>query len=359
MDIVPKNSIFANISKSQQEFFIASIIILVTLITFTNTLLNGFVYDDISIVQNNASINALSKVPNLFLQGYWGENNKNGLYRPITVVTYSLNYAINGLEPYGYHLVNIIIHTINSLLVYWIVKDYSQSKLLSIFTALLFSVHPVHSEAVASVYGRSELLAAMFLLIAWVYYLKSSTNKYYYLISLLSYFLSLFCKESGIVFFGILLIIQFCTKTSWKEKFIPTPKSWGYVAATIPYLVIRVLVTGAFGIPKGGQLLGAESFLTRLYTMSLGYIQYFKMLVWPVTLFIDYDYGVIPIVKALNLSVSLSLILILLVIIIGFWQSRKNPIIGFAILFFFATTSIISNVFIPIGFLIAERAIYL
>ncbi|MBN8725277.1 MAG: tetratricopeptide repeat protein [Acidobacteria bacterium] len=359
MDIVPQNSIFAKISKSQQEFFIASIIILVTLITFTNTLLNGFVYDDISIVQNNSSINALSKIPNLFLQGYWGENNRNGLYRPITVVTYSLNYAINGLEPYGYHLVNIIIHIINSLLVYWIVKHYSESKLLSIFTALLFSVHPVHSEAVAAIYGRAELLAAMFLLIAWVYYLKSLTSKYYYIISLLSYFLSLFCKESGIVFFGILLLVQFCTKTSWKEKLIPEIKAWGYVLSTIPYLVIRVWITGAFGIPKAGQLLGAESFLTRLYTMSLGFVQYFKMLVYPVTLFIDYDYGVIPIVKALNLSVSLSLILILLVIIIGFWQSGKNPIIGFAILFFFITISIVSNVLIPTGFLIAERTIYI
>lgn len=359
MEIVPKDSIFASISKSQQKFLIPLIIILVTLITFTNTLLNGFVYDDITIVQNNTSINALSKIPDLFLQSYFGKDNNAGTYRPLTTLSFALNYAINGLEPYGYHLVNIIVHIINSLLVYWIVKYYSQSKLLGIFTALLFSVHPVHSEAVASVYGRAELLAVMFLLVAWVYYLKSSINKYYYFISLLSYFLSLFCKESGIVFFGILLLVQFCTKTSWKEKLIPEIKAWGYVLSTIPYLIIRTLVTGAFGVPKGGQILGAESFLTRLYTMSLGYVQYFKMLVYPVTLFIDYDYGVIPTVKALSLSVTLSLILILLVIIIGFWQSGKNPIIGFAILFFFVTTSIISNVFIPTGFLIAERAIYL
>jgi len=359
MDIVPQNSIFAKISKSQQEFFIASIIILVTLITFTNTLLNGFVYDDISIVQNNSSINALSKIPDLFLQSYFGKDNNAGTYRPLTTLSFALNYAVYGLEPYGYHLVNIIIHSINSLLIYWITRHYSQSKLLAIFTTLLFSVHPVHSEAVAPVYGRAELLAAMFLLIAWVYYIKSSENKYYYFISLLNYFLSLLCKESGIVFFGILLLVQFCTKTSWKTRLFPELKTWGYVFVTVPYLIIRTLVTGAFGVPKGGQLLGAESFLTRLYTMSLGYVQYFKMLVYPVTLFIDYDYGVIPTVKTLNLSVSLSLILILLVIIIGFWQSGKNPIIGFAILFFFVTTSIVSNVFISTGFLIAERAIYL
>ncbi len=348
-----------SLTKPQQNLLIVLTIIFVSFLAFSNSSLGEFVYDDITLIQTNNSLNSLSKIPELFLQSYFGEGNIAGTYRPLTMVSFALNYAISGLEPYSYHLVNITINTINSLLVYWIVKYYSQSKLLSIFTALLFSVHPVHSEAVAAIYGRPELLVTMFLLITWIAYVKSSANKYYYFISLLTYFLSLFCKESGIVFFGILLLVQFCTKTSWKEKLIPEAKSWGYILTTIPYLIIRTLVTGAFGVPKGGQLLGAENFLTRLYTMSLGYVQYFKMLVWPFNLATEYDYSIIPKTTTLNLTASLSLILIFLIIAIAFWQSGKKPIIGFAILFFFITTSIVSNIFFPTGILIAERVIYL
>ncbi|MFY9222345.1 MAG: tetratricopeptide repeat protein [Blastocatellia bacterium] len=350
---------FTASKESHQNLLIYLAIVLVSLACFANSLTGKFIYDDYLVVVDNTSIKSLNNIPDLFLQSYFGKDNTAGTYRPLTTISFAINYAIAGLEPYSYHLANIIINAINSLLVYWIVKYYSQSKLLGIFTALLFSVHPVHSEAVAAIYGRPELLATMFLLIAWVCYEKSPANKYYYLISLLSYFLSLLCKESGIVFFGILLLIQFCTKTSWKEKLIPTPKSWGYVLTTIPYLIIRIWITGAFGVPKSGQMLGGESFSTRVYTMSFGYIKYFQMLVWPSKLYTEYDFSVIPKITSVNFTVVLSLVTILLIIIIGFWQTNKNRIIVFGILFFFVATSIVSNVFLPTGILISERTIYL
>mgnify|MGYP001324509907 CR=1 FL=1 len=350
---------FISAKESHQNLLICLTIVLVSLVCFSNNLTGKFIYDDYLVVVDNTSIKSLNNIPNLFLQSYFGKDNNAGTYRPLTTVSFAINYAISGLEPYGYHLVNIIIHTINSLLIYCIVKHYSESKLLSMFTALLFSVHPVHSEAVAAIYGRPELLATMFLLLSWVYYLKSPINKYYYFISLLSYFLSLLCKESGIVFFGILLLVQFCTKTSWKERLLPEIKTWGYVAITVPYLIVRTLVTGAFGVPKTGQILGNESFLTRFYTMSFGYVKYFQMLVWPSKFYIEYDFSVIPKITSMNYTVALSLLLVLLVVVVGFWQASKNRIVAFGILFFFVTTSVVSNVFLPTGILISERTIYL
>jgi len=350
---------FIAAKEPHQNLLIGLTIVLVSLVCFANNLTGKFIYDDYLVVVDNTSIKSLSNIPSLFFQSYFGKDNLAGTYRPLTTISFALNYTIAGLEPYSYHLANIIINAINSLLVYWIVKHYSESKLLGIFTALLFSVHPVHSEAVAAIYGRPELLATMFLLIAWVYYLKSLTSKYYYLISLLSYFLSLLCKESGIVFFGILLLVQFCTKTSWKERLLPNLKSLGYIFATIPYLIIRIWITGAFGVPKSSQMLGEESFSTRVYTMSFGYIKYFQMLIWPSKLYTEYDFSVVPKITSINFTVALSLIIISLIIIVGFWQTNKNRIVAFGILFFFVTTSIISNIFLPTGILISERTIYL
>lgn len=349
----------SNITESQKNFLIILIIVLVPLLCFSNSLLFDFVFDDVVVVKENPSIKKLSEIPNLFLQTYWGPNNSEGLYRPLAVVTYSLNFAISKEDPFGYHLINIFIHIINSLLIYWLSKFYCNSKYLALLCSLFFAVHPVHSEAVAAIYGRPELLAVMFLLIAWIGYAKSNQNKFWYGFSLVNYFFSLLCKESGIVFVGILLLVQICKEKNWFSKIKPTPKLLGFILATIPYLAIRVYVTKAFGVPKGGQFLGREPFLTRVYTMSLGYMEYFRMLVWPDKLYTDYTYDVIPRTTNLSLIVVLSLVVIFSLVIIGIWQINKRPALAYAILFFYITTSIVSNIFIPTGILISERTIYL
>jgi Flp pilus assembly protein TadD len=350
---------FSSKPEKQQNILIILVITLVTFLCFANSLLGEFIFDDHVLIEENPSIKIISKIFNLFLQSYWGENNSDGLYRPLTHISFALNFFVNGLNTYGYHLVNILVHTINALLIYWISERYTKIKSLSLLCALLFSAHPVHSEAVAAIYGRPELMATMFLLIAWCFFIKSSQNNFWYVLSLISYFLSLLCKESGIIFVGILLLVHICQETSWTTRLKPSPKLLGYILTTIPYLILRVAVTKVLGIPKGGQILGNEPFLTRVFTMSYGYFKYFVLLIWPAKLYTDYDFSVIPKITNLSLPVFAYLLIIFGIIAIAFWQLKHNPIISFAILFFFVTTSIISNIFLPTGILIAERTIYL
>ncbi|MBI4854840.1 MAG: tetratricopeptide repeat protein [Acidobacteria bacterium] len=350
---------------NQKDLLAISLVILVTLLCFANSLSGEFVFDDYIAIVEHPTVKSISNIPKLFLQGYFGDEKSAGLYRPLTTLSYCLNFAVSGLNPFGYHLINIFIHIVNCCLIYVLAQNYSITRFSALMCALFFAVHPVHSEAVAAIYGRPELLAAMFLFIAWIAYRKSSlTNSknfsiFWYIFSLVSYLLSLLSKESGIVFVGILFLAQICKENDWKEKLIPSKKLLGYIFVTIPYLAIRVLVTKALGIPKAGQVLGNEPFLTRLYTMSLGYIEYFKLLVWPKKLYTEYDYSIIAKITSLEISVILSLIIIIVIIAIGIWQIKHNPTIAFAILFFFITTSIVSNIFLPTGILIAERTIYL
>ncbi|MBI4854842.1 MAG: tetratricopeptide repeat protein [Acidobacteria bacterium] len=346
-------------TESQQNLLVVLAIVLVTSICFANGLQGQFLYDDHLLIENHASIKSLSSTLKLFQENAWGVDNPPGNYRPVNNVTYALNYAINGLNTFGYHLVNLLIHLINSLFIYWLCNYYSKRKIFALFSALLFAAHPVHSEAVTAIYGRPEILASFFLLAAWITYLKSKNHRYFYIISLLSYFLSLLCKESGIVFIGILWLGQICTEISWKDKLIPVKKLWGYLLATIPYMAMRIVVTKSIGVDKSGQFFGDETFFTRLYTMSLGYLKYFEILIFPTNLCADYDYNIVAKATSLSLIVFLALILILAIIIIGFWQINKNPIVAFSILFFFGTTSVVSNIIFPTGMFIAERVIYL
>lgn len=350
---------------SQKDLLCILVITLVTLLCFANSLSGEFIFDDYIAVVEHPTVKYLSNIPKLFLQGYFGDDSSAGLYRPLTSLSFAINFAISGQNPTSYHLLSIFIHIINSGLIYVLTYFYSRQRFLALMSALFFAIHPVHSEAVSAIYGRPELLATMFLLVAWLTYQQSNKNNLYYVVSLVSYFLSLLCKESGIVLIGILFLVQICQTDSlgscndWKEKLTPSKRLLGYILVTLPYLLIRVWVTKAFGIPKAGQFFGNETFLTRLYTMSLGYVEYFKLLVWPAKLYTEYNYSVIPKATTLNLPVALSLLLITLIVILGIWQIKRNPLIAFAILFFFVTTSIVSNIFISTGILIAERTIYL
>jgi tetratricopeptide (TPR) repeat protein len=345
--------------EAKETILIVLVIFLVTFTCFSNSLSGEFIYDDYIVLVEHPSIKSLSNIPRIFFEQYFAIDNSAGLYRPLTIFSFCINFAVSKLDPYGYHLVNIFIHAINSILIYWISERYTKIKSLSLLCALLFSAHPVHSEAVAAIYGRPELMATMFLLIAWCFFIKSSQNNFWYVLSLISYFLSLLCKESGIVFVGILLLVHICQETSWTTRLKPSPKLLGYILATIPYLILRVAVTKVLGIPKGGQILGNEPFLTRVFTMSYGYFKYFVLLIWPAKLYTDYDFSVIPKLTNLNLQVVCYLILIFSLVLIGIWQINKNPLVAFSILFFFVTTSIVSNIIFPTGILIAERTIYL
>ncbi|MBN8723587.1 MAG: tetratricopeptide repeat protein [Acidobacteria bacterium] len=347
--------------KNNQNILIILVIVLTGLVCFSNSLLGEFISDDHSLIVEKYNIKSLSFIPDLFFEPYFNKNDKAGGYRPITNVSYALNYAVNGLDPYGYHLVNIILHIINCLLIYWLCNFYCKNIFISLFTSLLFAIHPVHSEAVAAIYGRPELLCTFFILIAWMFYTKSIENKYFYILSLITYFLSLFSKENGIIFIGILFLVQFCTESTWIKRLKPNSKLIGYILITIPFLILRSYVVKAIGVPTSeqAQFFAGDSIFTRIYTMSLGYLMYFKILIWPKDLLTIYTYTTIPKQTSLSLSVILALLIIFTIILIGIWQVNKRPLLAFSLLFFFIVTSVISNIVFPIGILIAERVIYL
>lgn len=170
---------------------------------------------------------------NLFTNDFWGiplkRNDSHKSYRPITVLTFRWNFLVGGLNPIGYHIINVVLHSGVSTLFFHactrIFNGYVSSKTssLPLVCGLFFALHPIHTEAVANVVGRADLLCALFYLLAFLSYINcfadGVTNdsskrpaKYSRLWLAFCIFwcvLSLFSKEQGITVLGVCIVYDF------------------------------------------------------------------------------------------------------------------------------------------------------
>lgn len=120
----------------------------------------------------------LSSTPwiNLLRNDFWGtpisHSGSHGSYRPVCVFSYKLNYIIGGFRPFGYHLVNILLHCLATGLVVKLSRHLLNHGWGPAITGSLFASHPIHTEAVAGIVGRADLAACNFYLLAFLFYMK-------------------------------------------------------------------------------------------------------------------------------------------------------------------------------------------
>ena len=165
-------------------FFCYITIIIVTYAVFQNSLSNDFVFDDESVIIGNASIQNLSSIPKFFTADEGFHKVIDRYYRPIVSSTYALDYSIWGLDPYGFHLTNVIIHIISCLLLFKIFRvlfwRYKYRNLISLLSTLIFAVHPIHTEAVSWVSGRTDSLVTLFFFGSFLFYLEFTKEQEYH-----------------------------------------------------------------------------------------------------------------------------------------------------------------------------------
>ena len=176
-----------------------SLLALIVALVYANSLTNGFTLDDGGNILTNATVAAPS------IKALFTPLAGTKVFRPVLFATFALNWAIGGDHPFGYHLVNVLLHVAVTLLLYLVLRKllerFTGAEVVAWLAALLFAVHPIHTEAVASVTGRSELLAAGFLLAAWLLHLND------WPVAVLVFFaLSLLSKESAVTFAPLVLV---------------------------------------------------------------------------------------------------------------------------------------------------------
>ncbi|KRZ53779.1 Transmembrane and TPR repeat-containing protein 2 [Trichinella nativa] len=142
-----------------------------------NTLFADFVYDDTRAIKTNMDLRPETPWKQILVDDFWGtplsHSGSHKSYRPLTVASFRVNFALGGLNPFGYHLFNVLIHGMVTSAVFVVVQSTVGQLEISSMTSVLFSVAPIHTESVAGVVGRADLLATLFCLLALMAYLKT------------------------------------------------------------------------------------------------------------------------------------------------------------------------------------------
>lgn len=323
---------------------------------YWNSLGGEFVFDDTSIVQSNTQIRSLafSNLKQIFGSHYWqAVAGQGGLYRPVVILSYALNYAAGELDPWGYHLVNVLLHAFNSVLVFFIIQELFGDRVFSMWSGLLFALHPIRTEGVAYVVGRAETLAAFFFLAAWWCYLGRR-----WALSAAAFLLAVLSKESAFTFVAVLPLSDY---VAGRRPAILryTPVALAAAAA----IGLRYAALGGFAplyINPTSNPLAKAGAAARLLTATHVFGRYLWLLVFPVPLATDYSFNQIPPLtspwQASFLIPAAALAAVIGATAVAFRRSRPLFFCG---TFFLATFSLTSNFVRPIGTIMAERLLYL
>eukprot|EP00041_Stephanoeca_diplocostata_P010069 m.159586 g.159586 ORF g.159586 m.159586 type:complete len:553 (+) comp18007_c0_seq12:143-1801(+) len=186
---------------------------------YCNTLDGSFVFDDNPAITENADCDPLkSDIHDVWQNNFWGQKMasptaQHASYRPVTTLTFRANTWLHGMNPWGFHVTNVMLHSVASILFYFVALEIHGSdtpRVVSLLAALLFAVHPVHAEAVANIVGRSEVLSCIFMFASFLSYARGcqgqSTNAFWMALCYICTTVAVLCKEQGITILAVCVV---------------------------------------------------------------------------------------------------------------------------------------------------------
>ncbi|HJX70811.1 MAG TPA: tetratricopeptide repeat protein [Bacteroidales bacterium] len=369
--------------KKQRFFVPPAIIILLTLILYANTLSHKYALDDSMVItENQFTKKGLSGIKEIFTNdsftGFFKTRKdlvQGGRYRPLSLATFAVEYHFFGEKPFVSHLVNILLYALTGIMIWLILtkipEDLPESAFqisLPLFTALLFIFHPLHTEVVANIKGRDEILALLFSLAAMNLAIKYTEKPKAHLIVLASlcFFLALLSKESAITFLILIPLALIFFKIAGIKKIVLI--TFFLTVAVLIYLIIRVNVIGGFKSVIPAELMNnpflnaspVQKYATIIYTLGA----YFKLLVFPHPLTFDYypyHIGIQDWNPLTGIILVLYLVLLLLAVFLTLRGIRKKLLISllaFAVIYYLLTLFLVSNIPFNMGTFMNERFIY-
>ncbi|XP_025079348.1 transmembrane and TPR repeat-containing protein 4-like isoform X2 [Pomacea canaliculata] len=403
--------------------FARVVIFAIAVVCYGNSYDGNFVFDDSEAIVNNKDVLPERPVTDLLLHDFWGNQlvskQSHKSYRPITVLTYRWNVQLaGGVFPKGFHIVNIILHGLVSVLLFSafisIVSTHSSNHTskAAFLSSLLFAVHPIHTESVAGLVGRADLLCALFFLLSFMAYVKTCTNDntgrlcfpekvdwLWMILSVVFCFLATFSKEQGITVLGVscaydiifvcqihplkLLSPQSACKLSrkeqqnghsrnqrgsspWLQSLIQ--RQFVLIFSAVAFLLLRLKVMG-LSPPTFQVHDNPHSFANGSLYRALNYNYLYAINSWlllnPWWLCFDWSMGCVPVITSLTDPRLLPLAAFLFVMGCLFICCFKTEmdhedrclVLGLTLLVLPFLPA--SNIFFRVGFVIAERNLYL
>lgn len=321
-------------------------------IIYANSLTDEFAFDDDVLIVKNSGIKDIADIRSVIV------NSLRIPQRPVTSLSFAIDYHFWGLFPEGYHISNIIYYILSCIAFTALVHLIFDKRLITVLFAIFFSTHPVHTETVSSLLGRSELLSATFLAYSFISYLHAGKNNgkariLFYSLSAGSYLLSMLSKETGIVLIGLIILYEYCFKKEFKPYESLSPFLLFFICAVFYIAYWRYSTHSSV---SNFSYFGG-SFLNTFLMMFKVIAEYTLLLFFPIKLCAWYN--ILPINSFLELQFLISLVVVITILFFFFLSYRYSKQIFFFFLWALLSFIPISNLIpIPGHAMMAERWVY-
>jgi hypothetical protein len=284
-----------NNTGNRPRFLFGAILLIIVLgfVVYGNSFRNEFLFDDIGQIERNPVIRDLANIPKVFahdLTYFTPGWEKTGFFRPMQSLSLMADHYLWALAPVGYHITNTILHILVSIALFMLVAGLSGSTLLSCIAALLYLVHPAHTEAVAYISGRADSLCAVFLLLMVIFqrsYWQSTSpaqRAARYCMVFLSFVLALLSKELAVIFPIVLIFCEYCLRD--RQRYTPM------TADRAMFYVPLFAAAGAWLLAKNGIvkvfIADPRPLGVRLVLLPQTLFGYVKLSFLPVNLHMEY-----------------------------------------------------------------------
>jgi protein O-mannosyl-transferase len=345
--------IAANQAFSFNEKYIPAIFAILIFISYFPVWQNEFIWDDKPYILLN------DLVKNFDIKGIFTDYVV-GNYHPLTVLSFAIEYALVKEQTWLYHLDNLVLHTINSWLVFKLLQKLNGNFIVAFFTATLFAIHPLHVESVAWAAERKDVLYTIFILLSIWFYLKfdeTKANKFY-VISILLFLASCMSKGMAVVLPALLIVTDYC--------FLKKPINAKLFLNKIPYFIITFIFAYLATHAQKDAGADATSVISKAYTLGerilmscYAFCFYWVKTVVPYKLLAFYPYpgkpnGSLPAIYSMAFLGVMALVGSIL------WFGRKDKRIWWAGAFFLIAVSTVLQFPFPVGSaIVADRYYYL
>lgn len=332
----------------------------VVLIIYSNVYDMAFVYDDEFYIQKNQFLSSFENAGKLFLTNSTaGSGFEDSFYRPVQFFFYLLTQQIFGTEPWGFHLLNVLIHSFNAILIFALGVKLGLRQITAFLAAVLWAAHPVHTEVIAYISGTADPLQCFFTLSSLL--LLLSNHRFSLLGSCLLFIVAMLCKEVAVVFPGLATAVLFLKsekRLDWKT-YRPVAL---YLLLGLIYVGLRASVlnfNGDFHFYKSKNIY-TESLEIRFLTFLATIPEYLKVLVWPVDQHIDRAFFIYTEWSHAQVVAGILILLSLLSLCALLWRfHRRAGVFAIAMTMWFASAhSLHSGILVPMNSLFLEHWLY-
>lgn len=335
---------------------------------YSNTLNHGFVLDDDIVFKDNQFVQegvaAIDEIlSHGFLYGFNGKNDQS--YRPLTLINLAIEKQLFGNNPSAIHFMHLLLYALAIVLLFRLltIAFQDQNRWIAFWISLLFALHPIHTEVVANIKSRDEILHFIFAVSLLTVVIKAhDTNDRRYIIwAFIFSALALLSKEMAVSLVLIIPLFLWTFRSIRLKRLAIYSLPFGTVL--LLYFLARSFILDSFTFDEemtviNNTLAAASTYSAQLATNFYIFSEYIKLLFFPHPLSWDYSYPYFEIVNFSNPRVVFTLLFFLVAFLWSIFQLKNKNILAFSILFFLSSFSLVSNFFILIGSTLGERLLF-